>query len=48
MMSYTAQSKYNASRAELNSVVTGGAIPAPTPAAASSGMEAGATTPETR
>lgn len=46
MMSYTAQSKYNASRAELNSVVTGGAIPAP--AAGSGGVEAGATTPETK
>lgn len=45
MMSYTAQSKYNASRAELNSVVTGGAIAAP---AAATANEAGATTPETK
>jgi hypothetical protein len=46
MMSYTANSNSNNSRAEMNSVVTGGAIPNTTPAATSG--EAGATTPETQ
>lgn len=40
MMSYTAQSKYNNSPAQMASVVTGGAIPAP--------AEAGATTAENK
>lgn len=37
MVSYTSNSKYNQSKAEMNSVVTGGAIPAPSPQASESG-----------